>query len=1838
MPDFSNPELTQCQDCGHHFQISPRGEIQGGACPDCGGKRMFRMQPNPVQSEGTLRNMVDMETGKDAGGNPDGEGILAPAGGHAILTAFIGDELECPTCHLRTGEINCPRCGTFIDPTGIASEHSGGPAELRPQIPGAPLTEGTIMNADHTDPLDTGAHGRDEYTHSSFYPDEAGSNLIGTEPANCPRCHQHSVHPESGECANCGYTIPYDGGEWYDMPGADRLLDQAYRETGDGYHWKNPEFITPHLGPVHQGRTAAEGEHQGYTNWETWHTKLMLDNEQHLYEHQKKMSEEGWTPDQIRDWTTKHVIGPENKRKIEDAQEWNEIPKEERLDPHYEEFKDKHGDDPKAMDLLHGLAGGPDVEDSTPNIIDPELVNWDEIHHNIHAEHDEEQHYEDEDQRLKGEGLTHAMPGHTDETNQMLDAWMKHHGVPDADSHKPYDNPIKLSIEHLEKGYGEHRYPDDFSEPEKEVDPHGGWNEPIRSLGWHTINRIHNGLETPYANTMQQALTGQGYPPEQIQHIMAPTHGWNEDEQRFLPLKPPEAKGPDPALDQPGKDVFPSEWSSHVLAAVVDPQSRTAGPVEQALGTEPPPEPKNNLNWTPGMKGRGIVIGGEPHTWNAFDPNKVWKSGDTGLFHPQYAESLGVRPEHVNWDTGIEIEPDGSVSAVGGHNAAPFIAADPRLKHVEENFFPFGQDMPHTARTNNMEPYESLWTREADVQFDQGPLQNTASPSPQYSVVVQPSAVGLHGAHTGRKGLLSFLDAHVNGIPVRGHGGELITKYGYHSSPDFGKPVVVAVHDPAHLPVAVESIQHPRGHSSLINELVPKIQNGEVSPPPGIDSQTLQPLPGAMPEAPVHTAGFWGDLGTAALGAGVGAGAVLLAPETGGASLAGGAALEAGLMGGGEAAAAGAADIAAPAAADAIAGDAVKPVGGLMSKAMGGAGGVAKAEGVSSLVNQGTGMAGNALGVGGGGQQGGGGGGGYSGPLQQFTHVLAAFVESDYETPASNPDVGVKHDDPEDVDQKEFNDQDKSPENPMNPNLQDSGASGEDEVRKDADKPSQGQFSPESPAIQRMEMLMPLIEKYYHSDESGANDPMLKGLHEMLDSEVPGYLNHADAESAERFMHGRGQHVHATVHEAIMPPMQQGNLQAQQQALDPSGLNPSMQPQPGAPSSQTPPGGGAQQGHCPHCGGVTQADGSCPQCGAAAAAAATPVPGGPSQVPHPQTFAHTDLLASFVDSANHQGPVTPEQIAAVQQFLIQEGRVDEVPNVPLDPGNPEYAKILAEIQNNPNSPPTVTPEEQTQPPAPQQAPPGGMPVPGMAPGEAGGQPMQPMSSFLPEAANTPLDDFMNGGTTSDDRETPCPLCTGKGCASCQFTGRRYPSQSTPHPDAIGTESKTAADNVAPRCPKCGSGTTGMVGDQDHNARCHACHNVWKVGDIVSDENYGQTSIAKTASGQCPTCGGPSVMLGQLGNRVNYRCQNCGMDHSSEYQPEQRGEFQDFEEELGQHLLPHEHHSKTALRDERQHGGQGNPVNVPAAEQEQPLNQGGDEDSSLTWKDTSGAPLQAGQQYQMVNPSFSLPDLVRVERVKPDGIDVTLLGTYTNDPGSNSLTSSTPISKEDMQLQQLSFEPANQTADDQNNEPPPGSQAPGLAQVPPSGQTTDEQAASEPQMAAHSSVDNDCPRCGHREFTSSMITPESTEHSCFRCGHDWVTEEKESSLHREGEDWVNPSAEWLNEDDNAEDFLGGRRERMLHAAVQSRSLGDIAEKDDRLRAVREHLKHEGQERQERLAGKHFTPREQRELIDEDGFARNSDMLDLEGTHYKVRDDYESKTNPERVRDADLFLGI
>ena len=547
-------------------------------------------------------------------------------------------------------------------------------------------------------------------------------------------------------------------------------------------------------------------------------------------------------------------------------------------------------------------------------------MNWDEIHHQIHSEHDEDQKYEEEAQRLKGQGLDFAMPGHSDETNQMLDAWMKHHGVMNKEQRTPeggsaeHHTPFWVPLEHLKQGGSQYSWPEGFGrETIPQIEQEGGYKDKARDVGWNTLWAIQRGQPNPYTDTMREALHGAGYPPEQIQHIMRPQYEMVPSATGGMAMKKIEVApkpDPDPNLDLPGKDVFPQEWTSHTLAALVqgtqwyndipienedifdklrcpscghevmpDPDGKDmfcvncdhSFPVgredqygdsykqeyehpigfqevleQKGPGTLPGPrsiihprdrnalgipnygkvselltmpgqspvtdgpyrEIKFPRNWTPGEKGRGLVINGVPHTWNTWN-----KESPYPITHPEYVESLGIPAGSVDYNTGVEIDPDGKVLGLGGHSSEPFIAADPRLKHVEGDFFSFGHTMSSFAHTNNMDPYDALWAKEADVAFDQGPLQNT--PNPAYSAVVQPSNVGLHGAHTLRRSLLSFLDAHVNGIPVRSKGGEVLSRYGLKRSPEFGQPVTIAVHDPAHLAAAVEAAQHPMGAGSL---------------------------------------------------------------------------------------------------------------------------------------------------------------------------------------------------------------------------------------------------------------------------------------------------------------------------------------------------------------------------------------------------------------------------------------------------------------------------------------------------------------------------------------------------------------------------------------------------------------------------------------------------------------------------------------------------------------------------------------------------------------------------------------------------------------------------------------------------------------------------------------------------------------------------------------------------------------------------------------------------------------------------------------------------------------
>jgi predicted nucleic acid-binding Zn-ribbon protein/DNA-directed RNA polymerase subunit M/transcription elongation factor TFIIS len=305
--------------------------------------------------------------------------------------------------------------------------------------------------------------------------------------------------------------------------------------------------------------------------------------------------------------------------------------------------------------------------------------------------------------------------------------------------------------------------------------------------------------------------------------------------------------------------------------------------------------------------------------------------------------------------------------------------------------------------------------------------------------------------------------------------------------------------------------------------------------------------------------------------------------------------------------------------------------------------------------------------------------------------------------------------DPEKIDSKEHND---SPEH-----LDDitGEQASSDEGGKD--------FDPHGPGVERFMMLLPLIQHYAEGDEDGSDDPLIQALHDILDAELPGYrdgdghspgsehdvsLDHDDKQE----IHDDGDHLEkeSDPKESAMAPRMIGPVSPEEDALQ----------------SANWPKEAVET--CPNCGNVAQmALGGCPHCGAQL---------------HEYRPPHV--------GANHQGPHNPDQVAAVQQYLIDTGRVAEVPNVVKQPW--EYAEEMAQVSNAVDAPPSEDMAASPPMPAQEETPPdAGMPVPGMSipPGQ---------SSVRTTADNaTPVCPKCGSHTTGSDEE-------GNGsCHTCQHT-------------------------------------------------------------------------------------------------------------------------------------------------------------------------------------------------------------------------------------------------------------------------------------------------------------------------------------------------------------------------------------------------------------------------------------------------------------------------------------
>jgi hypothetical protein len=1004
---------------------------------------------------------------------------------------------------------------------------------------------------------------------------------------------------------------------------------------------------------------------------------------------------------------------------------------------------------------------------------------------------------------------------------------------------------------------------------------------------------------------------------------------------------------------------------------------------------------QHNLQWQPGQRGRGLVINNTLHTWPV---NPTQENPQGGLMHGEYAQHVGAPDHMVDFASGIEIQPDGSFEELAGRGAHPYEQYDPRLRRQEMNFNFGSIQMSITpARALPQDPYLP-WTHLAD-----------AIVGPQHHATVTPGPLGIHAGTTK---WLQFLDAHVDGVPVRGNADHIIRTYGSRNNPKFGQPVQVSVHHPEHLEGAAETIETSAlGHIAApkLKMLAQGIAAGTHPAPPGIDPSQIK-------------IGATKTAGPAAALLGLGGGAA-----------AGGAA-GGGLL-----------SMAAPA---------------LMRGALMGTG----SQMIQGLI------------PGGGGQDAAGQGASVPPPPRD----LAALSRvADIETPHSNP--GYFHDNPEEVDTQEFDDQSTSTEfqNPNNDAEAGGAQTGEDPVFEG--------FRHDSPGLERAQLLAPLLMHYYNSEDSAASDPMVRELHEQLDRENPGYLEKVgpDHEQALEELLKHIREPDAVTAKTGAPVFQNTPIPQAQ-----------MQMGPAQNQGQLFPGTVPGQGHCPYCGGTTTADGSCPQCGAKTQPMGGSVPPGGNTGYSPVSMPTASVLDEHVMAANHQGPTTPEQISAVQQLLIEQGREKETPNVPIEPWN--YVREMAQITEQQNVAPNVDPNQQPQMP---QAP----AVPPMDPSQ-----MQ-----------APVD----------------------------------PSQMMP-------VAHTAADNIAPRCPNCNSATTGITGgdyDGTKSAMCHACGSVWEINNTVREK--------------------------------------IGAEDG------------------------------------------GNVVGVPAADQEGQHDIEQEQDSSHSWQTSDGEPLHVGQEYELHSPSYSIPDIIKVDAIKPDAIVVSTIGEYSpNDAGQPQdgapLTYQREIPREEVDLEQLTFVPSdgNSQAGEQSLEEyqqreqaPVNTEPVDQPHIDPRTTSAKEEPEEQPELR-----DDVCPTCMSTHVASQLSSPTTSFHECYKCGAAWETKE---------EDYIDENTanrQWLMDESGpgGDDFFAEyERVQAMRESGQSRSLSDIAARDPRQQAIRELLdanKHE--------AGKKFTPREQREFIDEQGVARNADKLDLAGTHYESHRYLGEKANADNAPDEHMFLGL
>jgi hypothetical protein len=170
-------------------------------------------------------------------------------------------------------------------------------------------------------------------------------------------------------------------------------MQQDLTDVGETEEYVEPTQTLIAPGDPGKFSSTKKSDYQGWTNWETWNTKLMIDNDYEPYMQSRQLVQNFTPINQFAMWATETILAPHNQQALADAQEWNEIPYDER--PTGREDISEGGQ--ALIESFDEIFDMDPRSDETAQIIDESKVNWNEVYNSIGEDIKESERYAHEE-------------------------------------------------------------------------------------------------------------------------------------------------------------------------------------------------------------------------------------------------------------------------------------------------------------------------------------------------------------------------------------------------------------------------------------------------------------------------------------------------------------------------------------------------------------------------------------------------------------------------------------------------------------------------------------------------------------------------------------------------------------------------------------------------------------------------------------------------------------------------------------------------------------------------------------------------------------------------------------------------------------------------------------------------------------------------------------------------------------------------------------------------------------------------------------------------------------------------------------------------------------------------------------------------------------------------------------------------------------------------------------------------------------------------------------------------------------------------------------------------